>query len=172
MALYHGKLAKVLKALNEEKTWRKLYGNKSSRLKDMEMILRFFAFYYCADKYSRPMKDFLNRYMASNRNLKPQTEAELKEVFCKTISALENALGARAFRPWRAVNAAVVDSLMTGVAKRLSHGPVEDSKQLKRQHTSLLSNKDYLASIETGTSQEANVEARMRLAQDAFAEIT
>ena len=172
VALYHGELVKVLKALNEEKTWRKLYGKKSSRLKDMEMILRFFAFYYCAGQYGKPMKDFLNRYMASNRNLERQTEAELQEVFCTTISALESALGPRAFRPGRAVNAAVVDSVMTGVAKRLRHGVIENLEQLRSQHESLLSDEKYTMAIETGTSDEANVETRMRLAKNAFADIT
>ena len=172
VALYHGKLVKVLKILNEEKTWRKLYGNKSSRLKDMEMILRFFAFYYHADQYGRPMKVFLNRYMATNRNLERQTEKELREVFIKTTSTLDSALGQKAFRPKRAVNAAVVDSLMTGIARRLEHGTIENNAQLQRQYQSLISNPDYVASIETGTSQEANVKERMRLATEAFADVT
>ena len=171
VALYHGKLVKVLKSLNDEEAWRKLYGNKSRRLKDMEMILRFFAFYYHGDQYSRPMKAFLNRYMATNRNLERQAEAELRKVFHKTISVLNNTLGPRAFRPKRSVNAAVVDSLMTGVAKRLVHGEIKHPEKLQRKYTLLLSTKSYIAAIETGTSQEANVEARMRLAKDAFADV-
>ena len=135
------------------------------------MILRFFAFYYYAEQYSRPMKDFLNRYMASNRNFERQTETELQEVFSTTISALEDALGPRAFRPERAVNAAVVDSLMIGVAKRLRHGVIENLEHLRSQHESLLSNKKYIAAIKTGTSDEVNVETRMTLAKDAFADV-
>ena len=138
----------------------------------MEMILRFFAFYYHADQYGRPMKDFLNRYMASNRNLERQTKLELREVFCETISVLENALGPRAFRLKRAVNAAVLDSLMTGIARRLKHGTIENPEQLRNQHEALLSNKDYIAAIKTGTSDEANVKTRMRLAKNVFADIT
>ena len=172
VALYHGNLVRVLKSLNDERAWRKLYGKKSRRLKDMEMILRFFAFYYHGDQYSSPMKAFLNRYMATNRNLERQSEGDLREVFCKTTSVLDDSLGHRAFRPKRAVNAAVVDSLMTGLAKRLRHGTIENLEQVRCQYETLLSNKDYIAAIETGTSQEANVEARMRLAKDAFADIT
>ena len=171
VALYHGELVKTLQSLNNEAIWRKLYGNKSRRLKDMEMILRFFAFYYYGDKYHRPMKDFLNRYMASNQNLKRQTGAELQKVFCETISAVESALGPSAFRPDRAVNAAVVDSLMTGVATRLKYGAIEDPVQLRSQHKSLLSNKDYVAAIRTSTADEASVETRIKLAKDAFANI-
>ena len=144
MALYHGELVKILKRLNEENTWRLLYGTKpSSRLKDMEMILRFFAFYYYAGAYRRPMKDCLNRYMATNRHLDRQSEADLQKVFCETTSVLASTLGRNAFRPKRAVNAAVVDSLMTGVAKRLAHGKIENLDQFKERYRSLLSNSEY-----------------------------
>ena len=169
VALYHGDLVRVLKSLNEEDSWRRLYGNKSRRLKDMEMILRFFAFYYHSDQYHSPMKDFLNRCMAANRNLERQSEEELREVFRKTTSVLDRFLGHRAFRPQRAVNAAVVDSLMTGVAQRLRDGEIKNSNQFQRQYESLLSNEEYISATEKGTSQDARVEARMRLARDAFA---
>jgi hypothetical protein len=66
VALYHGELVRILRGLNDDPNWRKLFGNKSRRLKDMEMILRFFAFYYYSRSYRSPMKDFLNRYMASH----------------------------------------------------------------------------------------------------------
>ena len=172
VALYHGEMVRVLKSLNEERAWRKLYGKKSKRLKDMEMILRFFAFYYRSDQYRSPMKDFLNRYMAENRDLGRQSEAELRKIFYRTTSVLSSVLGQRAFRPKRAVNAAVVDSLMTGVAKCLRSGELKDVERFRRRYRSLLENQEYVAATETGTSQEANVRARMRLATDAFADIT
>ena len=171
VALYHGELVRVLKSLNEENTWRNMYGKKASRLKDMEMILRFFAFYYHADHYRTPMKDFLNRYMASNRNLKRQTEADLRNIFCKTTGVLDSILGKRAFRPKGPVNAAVVDSVMTGIARRMSQGEIRRPKELHREYESLLSNHEYISATETGTSQEANVATRMRLAREAFADV-
>ena len=61
---------------------------------------------------------------------------------------------------------------MTGVAKRLERGEIEDLDQFRRQYKALLSNNKYTASIEKGTSDEANVVARMRLAEDAFADVT
>ena len=171
VALYRGKLVSILKHLNENKAWRTLFGNKSKRLKDMELILRFFAFYYHAEQYRSPMKTFLNRYMATNRNLERQSEEELCGVFCRTISILENVLGRNAFRPKGPVNAAVVDSLMTGVARRLESGEITETEQLRRQYGVLLSNPNYIESTQTGTSQEANVKTRMGLASLAFAEL-
>ena len=90
VALYHGEFVRVLRALNETDEWRALFGNQSKRLKDMEMILRFFAFYYYAAKYESPMKVFLNRYMASNRDLRRQSEDELTKLFTETTAVIVN----------------------------------------------------------------------------------
>jgi Protein of unknown function DUF262 len=172
VALYHGEFVRVLQALNDNSAWRALYGSKSRRLKDMEMILRFFSFLYHARDYRSPMKDFLNRYMATNRHLKKQPEGELAQIFEKTTSTILEGIGNKAFRPKRAVNAAVIDSLMVGVAKRLlAKGDIQDSGGLKGQFKALMENPEYTGAVETGTSQETNVEKRLDLAQMAFSEI-
>ncbi len=172
VALYQGEFVKVLKDLNEDSAWRELYGPKSKRLKDMEMILRFFAFLYYEPQYKSPMKSFLNRYMATNRKLAKQSADELRGIFTKTTSTIAKAIGAKAFRPRRAVNAAVIDSLMTGVAKRLAKGPIKNLDETKRRYERLMADKDYLAAVETGTSQEANVQTRMSKAETAFVHLT
>lgn len=174
VALYHGEFVSVLKSLNENAHWRKLYGARSRRLKDMELILRFFAFFFYADKYESPMKGFLNRYMATNRNLQKQSEEKLRQLFESTVKLIADAIGPKAFRPRRAVNAAVVDSLMTGIAKRLSAkpAPIKNVAELNRRFEQLLKDKAYLAAIETGTSQEANVSTRLTKAEAAFAHLT
>jgi hypothetical protein len=172
VALYHGEFVQVLQDLNGKRAWRTLYGTKSRRLKDMEMILRFFAFLYHRDHYRSPMKDFLNRYMATNRHLKKQSETELSQIFERTTSTILEGIGAKAFRRRRAVNAAVIDSLMVGVAKRLrAKGDIRDSESLNRQFDSLMQNTEYTGAVETGTSQETNVVKRLTLAQMAFSEI-
>jgi len=172
VALYHGKFVQVLQQLSGEQAWRDLYGAKSQRLKDMEMILRFFAFLYYADRYRRPMKDFLNRYMASNRSLQKQGETELRQIFVKTTETILEGIGNKAFRPERAVNAAVMDSLMVGIAKRLTtKGDVKDKEELRRCFNALMVNSDYLRAVKTGTSQEANVAKRHQLAKNAFSQV-
>lgn len=171
VALYHGELVRVLRTLNEDPSWRTLYGKKSKRLKDMEMILRFFAFFYHSHAYRSPMKDFLNRYMASNRNLARQKKTDLEKVFLGTASVLATAVGPRAFRPVRAVNAAVIDSVMTGLARRMARGPISNKTRLAEKYEALLMNKGYRDAVETGTSQEANVETRLRLATEAFGDV-
>jgi len=171
VALYHGELVRVLRGLNENQAWRGLFGERSKRLKDLEMILRFFAFFYYAAHYRRPMKDFLNRYMAKNRNLANQSEDELQQLFNETVDVISECLGPKAFRPKRALNAAVVDSVMVGIATRLRGGNrIRNKKRLREQYERLLKDQKYISAVETGTSQESNVETRLRLARDAFAE--
>jgi hypothetical protein len=150
VALYHGEFVRVLNELNDNNAWRAMYGNKSRRLKDMELILRFFAFYYHAREYGRPMKGFLNRYMATNRDLKRHKEKELKTLFEETVSAIKEAIGLQAFRPKRAINAAVVDSLMTGVAKRLAgKGKIKNPNQLRQQYDILMTTKESTPTLMT-----------------------
>jgi hypothetical protein len=67
------------------------------------------------------MKDFLNRYMAVNRNLQKQTEAQLRSVFELTVSTIFRAIGIQAFRPKAAVNAAVLDSVMVYMQRIIGH---------------------------------------------------
>jgi hypothetical protein len=172
VALYHGQFVSVLQNLNSTSAWRRLIGRKSRRLKDMELILRFFAFLYYATKYESPMKDFLNRYMATNRHLKKQSEEELRSIFVKTTEMIMKGIGPRAFRPRGAVNAAAVDSVMNGVARRLlAEGKIKDPRKLKTKFRTLMKDKVYLAAIETGTSQEANVKNRLQRAEEAFSKV-
>ena len=171
VALYHGDFVRVLRRLNEHPAWRHLYGKRSRRLKDMEMILRFFAFLYHTSSYRSPMKEFLNRYMASNKNLARQREDQLEQIFSDTVTVLYDSVGVRAFRPARAVNAAVVDSVMTGLARRITRNPIREPSQVALRYATLLRNESYRKAVETGTSQESNVETRLELATRAFADI-
>jgi hypothetical protein len=117
------------------------------------------------------MKVFLNRYMATNRDLKRQSENELTKLFSETTAMIVNTIGPRAFRLVRAINAAVIDSLMTGVARRLATGPLKKPGDLVERYQSLINNPKYRSAVETGTSQEANVRDRIDLATKAFASI-
>jgi hypothetical protein len=60
---------------------------------------------------------------------------------------------------------------MTGVARRLAKGAIKKSAQLLKAYEELLDNKKYRDAVETGTSQEANVAARLEEATKAFADV-
>jgi hypothetical protein len=171
-ALYSGELADLIRQLNENEDWRAIFGPPSPRFKDHELIVRFFALLYYGDQYKRPMKVFLNRYMATNRDLERQSAGQLKSIFEKTVSAFREAKGDRVFRVPRNLNAAVFDAAMTGLARRLNDiDEVTDYEGLADAYDSLVADDDFLAAVERATADEESVRTRLGKATEAFSDI-
>ena len=172
VALYHGPFVHLLTSLNQYPSWRSLFGRKSRRLKDIELILRFFALLESSTKYARPMKGFLSNYMARRRRLGADTQAELREIFSKTTDAILRGIGTKAFRPQRAVNAALVDALMVGIARRVkARGTIKKPRDLKKAYTALLQNDAFLNAIGRATADEDSVNKRLQLATSEFGSV-
>lgn len=171
-AIYPGPFAELLKDLNEYPAWRKVYGAQSARLKDQEFILRFFAMYFYREKYKKPLKGFLNSYMAKNKDFRLTGEEQLTLVFTTTVDYVADTLGKTAFRPVRAINAGVFDSMMVGIAHMLlgSTRPPKKGAFLGA-YKGLLDNSQYMLSTTDATSDEPVVEKRMSLAIDTFAKL-
>lgn len=165
VALFNGALIRLLRELNEDDHWRALCGNKSKRLKDQELILRFFAFRSRADDYKAPMKEFLNEYTGWNIDLQRESGDGLSEIFRETTKLIHEQLGDRAFRLVRAVNAAVVDSLMTVVAEGINDGTLRGQSDLPDAYNSLLEDPEYRAAVERATAREENVALRLKRAR-------
>jgi Protein of unknown function DUF262 len=172
VALYHGAFVKLLRELNDHDSWRKLYGKKSSRLKDQELILRFFAMYHEGDRYQESMKEFLNRFMGKNSDLHYVSAAKLRPLFHETCDVIHQSIGSRAFRLERVVNAAVLDSLMVGIARRLQRGgPIVSKDNLIEKYEQLIEDNEYLNAVVKSTADLANVQKRLKLAVHAFSKV-
>ena len=170
VALYRGRFVNLLRELNEDPAWRELYGRKSSTLKDHGLILQFLALMYWPAKYVRPMKEFLNRYMASNRDLPAEQEAAARYLFTRTTHAILQAIGPRAFRLKSAVNAAAADAVMVGVASRIrATGAPPIDEHLRRAYEALLRRAEFLDAVKKSTADEENVKRRLTLSISAFA---
>jgi hypothetical protein len=170
-AIYPGAFADLIKKLNDFPDWREVYGNRSTRLKDQEFILRFFAFCLDRHNYQKPLKGFLNTYMAKNRDLRINSEPELTKLFSGTVGFIASTLNKRAFRPIRAMNASIYDSVMVGVAELLSKNPYPIKEKFLQAYNDLLLNEEYLQATTDATSDEPVVEKRMSLAISAFTDI-
>lgn len=168
--IYWGDFNDLLVELNKLKEWRKIFGNESIRLKDQELILRFFALYYDIKNYIKPLKSFLNYYMGKNRNFKCQTKAELSNLFTNTIQFIGNNIE-KAFRRDKAIIAAVYDSIMIGVARRLATGSIINIEEFKKCYSELLYNLDFINFTTKWTSDLQSVNRRIDLASNAFKNI-
>ena len=112
--IFHGQLNDFLHQLNEDQSWRGIFGNVNRRMRDEELILRFLALYFWRDTYTKPMKGFLNKYMKANSDLTKQSAEQLHQAFIPAVTLVLQHIGKRAFRPKGALNAAVYDSVMIG----------------------------------------------------------
>jgi len=171
-AIYHGDLLDLIKELNLDENWRKVFGSQKNnkRLKDQELILRFLALYFNAENYERPMKDFLNIFAKRHVNATDEFIKTCKSVFLTTIEVIASAIE-RPFRPERALNAAVFDSVMVGLAFRLALREDWEEAKIRAVYDDLLKNGEYLELVSRSTSDEKNVERRIELSKDYFSHV-
>ncbi|MCY4300830.1 MAG: DUF262 domain-containing protein [Aestuariivita sp.] len=164
----HGSFNEFLHDLNENADWRTIYGPKSKRLKDIELILRFFAFYEKSAEYQSPMKHFLNDYMKSRRDNGDDDLARLQAVFENTFRFIREALGDRPFRPDRSLNTAVFDAVSSALALKLHDDANFDTALARSQYENLLSNDRFIRGYVRATADPENVRRRMEEARTAF----
>jgi hypothetical protein len=166
----HGSFVEFLHALNQLEEWREVYGAPSPRLKDEELILRFFAFMDRGDAYKRPMTEFLDRYLDDNRDIASDAQVSRQELFAATVSTLHKAVGPkRLFRPEKALNAAVFDGVMVGCARRLQVGPAPEPNRFAEAYEALLSDGKFIDAYKRATADDENVKTRLSMATEAFA---
>lgn len=166
----HGRFNAFLHQINDHPEWRAIYGPKSKRLKDVELILRFFAFYEKSAAYKAPMKHFLNDYMKERRNSPQEKLGELQDIFEKMIIFVRKSLGARPFRPDRSLNTAVFDAVSSALAHRLAEKAKLDEAQVSQAYEGLLKNDRFIEGYIRSTADEENVKKRMEEAREAFAD--
>jgi len=117
------------------------------------------------------MKEFLNDFMGTNKHLNQISRDEFSKVFIPTIKVIDEVFSSRAFRPERALNAAVFDSVMVGIARRLESGEIKNYKALESTYENLLKESEYISLVKTATSDETNVKSRLEEATNAFREV-
>jgi len=169
--IYHGQFNELLKELNRNEKWRALYGKTNLRMRDQEIILRFFALLFGWENYTKPIKAFLNSFMAKNKDLKKHSKDELTKIFSDTVRVIYDFLGQRAFRLKVQPTAALIDAVMVGISRRLQKGAITKKTSLESAFSTLLKDTEFVNAITTSTSDEENVKRRMRKAIDIFSNV-
>ncbi|SHI29383.1 DUF262 domain-containing protein [Algibacter luteus] len=161
--IYTGLFNTNLFILNENEEWRNLLGQPypDRRLRDIELVLRFFALHDNLENYKPSMREFLSNYQKTNSNKLPD-----KEIWDKTISLVSTKIGNDAFKIKRSVNKSVCDSVLVSIAQILADGkaPID----LAVNHKRLLADQDYIKYVSSGTSSETSVNGRIALARNYF----
>lgn len=163
-AIYHGKFQELLEDMNTNEHWREIYGLKDKRAKDHELILRFLALANNRSKYRKPMKEFLNNFMFKHRNLSDSSAKKFRKQFYDTIEKVYDAVGKRAFRPRSAMNVAVYDAIMIAIFE----SKISDVDVIISCYKGLMSDKKFIEFCSAGTTDEASVENRIKMAKERF----
>lgn len=166
--IFYGEFNDLLNELIKNHSWRSLFSKENPRMKEQEMILRFFALYYHYEEYKKGMKKLLNDFMSCNRNCNVHSKEELTSLFVRSIELLVSAVGKDVFRKGKAINAALFDSIMIGVAKRTSYSDM-DVRECAEKYTSLMQDAEYAEFTTTATADEKQVKGRIHKAIDFFA---
>ncbi len=167
-----GEFTKLTLELNQHHSWRKIYGSESLRSKDQELITRVLAFLESGEHYQKPMAAFLTNFTKQMNDAAPQKLDSLKKIFTQTSDLCWEALNGKAFRPTRTLNAAVLDSVMSELARRLrKSGAPPSLKSVKRSYDTLLASDSFRNGWESATSDEEIVKIRIREARKAFSNL-
>ena len=166
-----GGLNDLLSEMASNSHWRNLFGTRSKRKKDEEIILRFFALFFRLEEYERPMKQFLNNFMNEYREPDEHRAREFREIFEKTVEAADTLLTSSALRPQHALNVSVADAVLVGLAHRVRAGPVSDRTSLKSAHKGLLTQLEKERLYSQGTTNKERVDRRIDLAREAYRDI-
>ncbi len=98
--IFRGELNDLLHELSANSLWLQAFGRDvvDSRMRDCELILRFFAIRASLPNYSPPLKKLLNDYMKENRRLSSEKVAELRNAFLNTIKGVLACFAKHSFR--------------------------------------------------------------------------
>lgn len=162
--IYAGPLNDFLNQLNKNQSWREIFGKKTEdgRMRDVELILRFFAILYPPREYTKPMKTFLNDFMAKHRSAKKELLSAYREVFEKTVTNVLSAFGEKPFHLASGLNAAAFDAVFVAFAQ---HKEKPMPGNIFSRYKKLKRTKKFLEYVTSSTTDELVISRRLSKAK-------
>ena len=160
-SLYRGSFVEFLEEINRFESWRSILGSSEPdrRRKDLELLLRFFAMRNL-EAYTKPMKDFLSKFMRKNRDAPDPVLRRNRELFHRTCEAVVEALGERPFHVRAGLNSAVFDAVMVAFSDHVGEIGPETAQRYRR----LIDDPEFDQCTRQGTTAKDTVARRFRKA--------
>lgn len=174
VALYAGPFIEYLTDLNANGRWRSLYGPPSPRLRDQELVLRVIALYVSPGTYRRPLKKYLNEFVAAHRSLRQFPTDVVADRFHTAAMLLdsEDGPGQSALRSGsRQVNVALTEAVFVGLFRRLDADGAPSPRSVAEAVGRLLGSEELQPVISRATADEEAVRTRLAVATQTFASI-
>lgn len=180
--IYHGSFNDLLMNLNKESVWREIIGpTEDSRMADVELILRFFAFNDLSNRqeYTQGqinLTKYLNDYMSDYSNITSIEIEKKRKQFINVINYLHYSIGAEVFRnatlkngkiTWaNKINPVVFDSVCTATVKSLNSFEINsiNPRCMFEKYKQLVLDDEYKAIIKQRTTNIENIKSRVSFA--------
>lgn len=167
-SILYGRLDSLIRDLNEHPAWRELFGNRHSRLKDMELILRFIALRENFANYRSPMPKFLDNFMEENRDISEDHAAKIVDAFKNATDFVIKVFGEDGLRRDNTFRVLRFDSVMGGFDAYLESHSNPSEKEVVDRLSDLEKDSDYNWSIEEFVNETNRVKKRMERVRSIF----
>jgi hypothetical protein len=169
--VYRGTYNNLLKDLSRDEDFMYLLNLKEpeKRMRDVEFVLRFAAFYHSTYlNYKPPMKKFLNDDMEKHLHIDEKNESELRMSFKNAVTIIRSLLDKHAFKRFykgneknpngywepKKFNASLYDILMYSFAKEDKNKVYQNLDSVREALIHLMiDDQEFIDSIELGTSE-------------------
>jgi|YelNatPaOPRAMG01_1025707.scaffolds.fasta_scaffold08326_3 hypothetical protein len=186
--IYLGPYNSLIKELAADRDFLFLLGLKEpdKRMRDRELVLRFFAFYHTPYyQYRPPMKKFLNDEMKKYRRIQDEEARKLKAIFKKSVELAKTVFGDKAFRrfipgteqdpngSWEGrVNKALYDIVMFGFTLYEKRQVIPHSDSIREELIWLMTHDDdFTRSITVSTDKREHVNIHFKKWLDSLQSI-
>lgn len=187
--IYRGKFNRLIKEMASNKEYLELLNisGPDKRMKDIELTLRFCAFYHNTHiNYKSPIKNFLNQEMIRFKDISDKDADELRTSFKNAVSIAKSVFGDHAFKRYykgtesersgywetKRFNVSLHDVLMDSFARVDKNLAYQNLDQIKEAFIDLMTTDDvFIDAIEIGTSEERKVQRRFDLWRNRLNEI-
>jgi hypothetical protein len=187
--IYRGPYIRLLKELSEDPDFCTLLNlsGPDKRMRDVEMVLRFAAFYHATYlKFSPPMKSFMNSDMEEHQHLTTIAQDKLRLAFKKSCQLVFSLFGEHAFKRFyrgnaedangrweqKKINSSLYDVLMFGFTAYEKPQIYAKLDGIREAFVDLMANNDtFIAAIELSTSSKQAVETRFDLWRTRLKEV-
>jgi uncharacterized protein with ParB-like and HNH nuclease domain len=170
--IFRGVLNDLIKELSQNTTFQYIRNvcEPDLRMRDIEMVLRFFAFYERLPLYKGHLKKFLDDYLKDGMKRNKEELDELRSKFLSVIEDVKFVFGNAAFRKYdsenhaweKSVNRAVYDAVMICFAKASSSEIREHKDGIIDGLMDLCTNDiEFKNAITSSTKDRAKVKARI-----------
>lgn len=167
-AVYHGDLIELVGELNDYPSWRQIYGRTSNRMKDRELILRYFALLDNGVNYQSPMTDFISMFVKRNRNNHTEKLESYSRLFRECCDLFVASLSSPPFRRSSALNVATFDAAMIGLTELLKRDGHVDKQVIERSYKAFTADDEFIELTTHTTGDRLRLLKRIEMAKAVF----